>query len=236
MFRFLLIFLAIGGFSLQSFAADDAVAKDDDTAVASDVADNGEHDGEHEHSGDEAGHDGEDGTHGDDHKGHDLPPLLSLDPGSAICNLLIFLGVFAILAKFAWPPILEGLKAREQKIHGDLMEAQKRNEEAKALLGDYQKKIDDAAAQVQDMLADARKDAEAAGQRIVAEAKEESDRQRDRAMADIDSAKKAALAELADQTGQMAIGVAKQVVGRELKTDDHADLIRASLDRLPSQN
>jgi F-type H+-transporting ATPase subunit b len=30
--------------------------------------------------------------------------------------------------------------------------------------------------------------------------------------------------------------VAKQVVGRELKPEDHADLIRQALDRLPSNN
>ena len=154
----------------------------------------------------------------------------------AICNIAIFLGVFAILAKFVWPVILDGLQARENKIHDDLESAQKANVDAKALLADYQAKLDDAASQVQSTLAEARKDGEATGQRIVAEAKEEAERQRERAVADIETAKKVALSELAGQTSDMAINVAKQVVGRELKADDHADLIRQSLDRLPSNN
>jgi F-type H+-transporting ATPase subunit b len=166
----------------------------------------------------------------------DVPPLLSFDFGSALCNILIFLGVFAILAKYVWPPILDGLKAREQKIHGDLVAAEKANQEARGLLADYQNQLNEASNQVQTMLAGARKDAENAGQRIIDEAKSESDRQRARAMADIETAKRTALAELAEQTSAMAIGVAKQVVGRELNASDHADLIRQSLDRMPSQN
>ena len=67
-------------------------------------------------------------------------------------------------------------------------------------------------------------------------AKQEADRQRERAMSEIETAKKVALSELAGQTSDMAIRVAKQVVGRELKADDHADLIRQALERLPSNN
>lgn len=192
---------------------------------------------------------------GDDHRSHDsdgdqvaaahgdghgdppnTPPLLSFDFGSAICNIAIFLGVFAILAKFVWPAILGGLQAREDKIHDDLEAAEKANAEAKALLADYQAKLDDAASQVQATLAEARKDGEATGQRIVAEAKAEAERQRERAIAEIETAKKVALAELAGQTSDMAIHVAKQVVGRELQAADHADLIRQALDKLPSNN
>jgi F-type H+-transporting ATPase subunit b len=175
----------------------------------------------------------------DQEAGHDeegLPPLLQFDFGSAFCNLLIFLGVLAVLSKFVWPVILDGLKARESKIYGDLEAAEKANNEAKSLLADYQAKLDDASTQVQTMLAGARKDAEASGQRIVEEAKAEAGRQRDRAVAEIETAKQVAISELAGSTSDMAINVAKQVVGRELKASDHADLIRKSLDSLPSNN
>lgn len=193
-----------------------------------------DHDAAHDHEsdGDAAGHDS---AHAD-HDDSEMPPLLQFDFGSAICNLAIFLGVFAILSKFVWPVILGGLKAREDKIHGDLENAEKANLEAKEMLSQYQAKLDDAANQVQALLADARKDAEASGQRIVDEAKAEAERQRERALSDIDTAKKVALSELAGQTSDMAINVAKQVVGRELKAEDHAELIRQSLERLPSNN
>lgn len=175
-----------------------------------------------------------------EHVGHQdppgTPPLLQFDAGSAIANIAIFLGVFAILGKFVWPVILDGLKARESKIRTDLEAADRANQEAKALLSSYQTKLDEAASQVQSMLAEARKDSEASGQRIIDEAKAEAERQRVRAIADIETAKKVAIADLAGQTSDLAMQVARKVVGRELKADDHADLIRQSLDRLPSNN
>ncbi len=164
------------------------------------------------------------------------PPLLQFDFGSAICNLAIFLGVLAILSKFVWPVILGGLKAREQKIHGELEMAAKANADAKEILAQYQSKIDEASTKVQLMLAEARKDSEASGVKIVEEAKAEAERQRVRALADIETAKKVAISDLAGQTSNMAISVAKAVVGRELNPNDHAELIRQSLERLPSSN
>ena len=182
-------------------------------------------------------HAADDHSHAEDgHGEEELPPLLQIDVGSAVINLLIFAGVFSILAKFVWPAILGGLQAREEKIQDDLESAEKANADAKALLSDYQAKLDEAANQVQEMLTSARKDAESAGQRIVEDAKAEADRQRERAVNEIDTAKKVAISELAGQTSDMAIQVSKQVVGRELKADDHADLIRKSLERLPSNN
>lgn len=181
-----------------------------------------------------------DHDHGDSHGGHSdeagVPPLLQVDLGSAICNLAIFLTVLAILSKFVWPVILDGLKAREQKIHGDLVAAEKANAEAKLLLQDYQVQLDEASTKVQTMLADARKDAEANGQKIISESKAEAERQTQRALADIETAKKVALADLAGQTSDMAMAVAGQVVGRELNAEDHSELIRQTLDRLPSNN
>ena len=95
-------------------------------------------------------------------EGHDdpagTPPLLSFDIGSAVCNIAIFLGVFGILAKFVWPVILDGLQARENKIHEDLESAQRANTDAEAVLAEYQAKMDDAASQVQATLADAIKE------------------------------------------------------------------------------
>lgn len=179
---------------------------------------------------DEDIHDAVEEEHGDS------PPLLSLDLGAAIWNLIIFLCLLAILSKFVWPSVLGGLRAREDKIRGDLSAAEQTHEKAQSLLAEYERKLADASAQVQTMLADARRDAETSGQRIVDDARQEAERQRDRAVADIDTAKQVAMADLANQTTKLAMQMAGSVVGRELNPNDHADLIRNSLDRLPSNN
>lgn len=216
----------------ESASADDQ--QESDGAAAPEEADHGDaghvDDGEKDHGDKDHGVAGHGGGHGK------MPPILSFDPGSAVFNIAIFLGVFAILAKFVWPVILGGLVAREAKIASDLQEAQSANEKAQALVDQYQTQLDEAQSKVQGMLAEARRDAESTKDRIVEEAKAEAKRQTERAVADIETAKKVALSELAGQTSEMAIGVAKQVVGRELKAEDHADLIRKALDSVPSNN
>ena len=225
-----------------------ASAQDDAAAAAHEkAAEHGDEHGEHAHQegdpdhpqdhdqGDD--HDVAGGGHGEDHGDPaGTPPLLQFDIGSAICNIAIFLGVLAVLSKFVWPEILNGLKAREEKIHGDLAAAETAKTEADKLKAEFQAQLDQAQGQVQAMLAQARKDSEANGQRIIDEAKAEAARQTERAVAEIETAKKVAISELAGQTSDMAIGVAKQIVGRELKPEDHQELIRQSLDRLPSNN
>lgn len=188
-----------------------------------------DHDGDHDHEGD----------HGDEHDAHSddaKTPILSFDFGSAFWNLVIFVGVLSVLSIFVWPNVLHGLQAREEKIREDLESAEKANADAQSILAGYQTKLDEAATQVQRMLADARRDAETNGQKIVEQAKIEAAAQRERAVADIENAKKVAMAELASQTSDMAMKVARSVVGRELSSDDHADLIKQAMERLPSQN
>lgn len=163
-------------------------------------------------------------------------PLLSFDFGSAFWNLVIFVCVLAVLSIFVWPSVLGGLQSREDKIREDLESAEKANAEARAILAGYQSKLDEAAAQTQAMLAQARQDAEANGQRIIDQAKAEAAAQRERAVADIENAKNVAMAEIATRTSAMAMQVARGVIGRELSSDDHADLIQQAMQRLPSQN
>lgn len=164
------------------------------------------------------------------------PPLLQFDAGSAIVNIAIFISVLIILSKLVWPVILRGLEMRDLKIRGDLEGAHQANLDAKALLATYESRLADASTQVQKMLADAQKASDGERQRIVADARSESEVHRQRALADIDQAKKVAISELAGQTSDMALAVARKIVSRELKAEDHAELIRQSLDRLPSNN
>ncbi len=182
----------------------------------------------------QAGDTSDEAPHAEDHGSSSF--LLTVDPGAAFWNLAIFLVVFFILAKFVWPPILAGIQARESKIHDDLADAQNAKLEAESMLSSYQSKLDEAQVRVQEMIAEARKDAESTKQEILDTAKEEANRQRDRAVAEIESAKTAALGEVANQSSALALQLARQVVGREINDSDHAELIRQSLDNLPSNN
>ncbi len=185
-------------------------------------------------------------SHGDDH-GHEIDPThanlsdVGEDPAEwrsekAIATLIVFGLLMLGLSAVAWKPIAEGLEKREKTIAANISSAERAAKEATAKLAEYEAKLASAARESQQILADARKDAEATGQRLIATAQEEAARQRDRAIADIDSAKKMALNELAQSSTDVAMTLAERIVGREVKASDHQAMIQDMLGKLPSRN
>jgi F-type H+-transporting ATPase subunit b len=64
------------------------------------------------------------------HGGSSAPnPLVQLDPGLFIWTIITFVVLFLILAKFAWKPLLNALKEREDQIKLALQNAAQAKEE-----------------------------------------------------------------------------------------------------------
>ena len=156
-------------------------------------------------------------------------PPLQFRVDTLIFSLLIFLGLAAVLFKFAWKPVMEGLAKREQRISGDIENARIANEQAQANLKQYEDKLAAADDEAKSVLEEARKDATTAKEKILAEAQDEAGRLRDRALADIEAAKSAAVRDLAEKSVDSAVTLAGSIVGRSLKKDDHSKLIDSSI-------
>jgi F-type H+-transporting ATPase subunit b len=218
--------------SLERFvsAADTKEVAGEVTKIAEAVG----HD-EHDHdSHGKGGHEPHDPTHSFAGKMQGNPMEFRSD--GAIFSLIVFLCLLAVLGIFAWKPIAAGLADREATIAKSLEDAKKAADMAAASMKEYQAKIATAQTEAATLLSDARKTAESAGQRILAEAKAEAERQRDRALSDIEAAKQAALSDLAGKSTDMAFGLARRVVGRELNVNDHQKLIQEALEQMPSRN
>jgi F-type H+-transporting ATPase subunit b len=184
-------------------------------------------------SDDGSGHDaaaaesGHGGSHGAS------PNPMAFGPDLAIFTAIVFLVLLAVLWKFAWGPIAEALDQREQGIASQIDDAQRSNEEAKRLLAEHQSKLDATAEEVKGLLDQARRDADAQKQQIVAEAREAAQAEKERAVREIGVARNQALQDLAEKSVDTAVGLAGRIVRRQLSPDDHADLIRDALPRLP---
>jgi F-type H+-transporting ATPase subunit b len=147
----------------------------------------------------------------------------------ALWTLIVFLIVLAILSKFAWRPIVEGLQKREDEIAGQISEAQRKNDEAKQILADYEKKLADAAAEVRGLIEQGRRGAEKAGQELIDKAREEAGIEHQGAGQRIESATSAVLKELADKSATLAVDLAGKIVGAQLKAADHSRLINQAV-------
>jgi F-type H+-transporting ATPase subunit b len=131
---------------------------------------------------------------------------------------LSFFIVIFILKKFAWKPILNGLKEREKSIEEALNAAEKAREAMKNLKADNEKLLQEAKEERDNILRDARKMKE----NIITEAKEKAQAEANRivegALVTIENEKNAAVHDLKNQIATLSIEIAEKILKEELKT------------------
>ncbi len=158
--------------------------------------------------------------------------LLDVNALGAVWNLILFLLLFGVLAKFVWPKILDGLQAREEKIRGDLAGAEKARDEAEQIRAEFEQKIADAHAESRKLLDQARADADALRAKLQSETEADIARLRERASDDIDRAKQQALADLYATSADLATAVASKILQRQVSDADTQKLVEQSLAEL----
>jgi F-type H+-transporting ATPase subunit b len=206
----------------HALAADDAAAE---------VASEGELHGDGAHAADEHAADG----HGAGEHGGDTNPV-TLDPDLAIVTAVIFLLLLGVLWKFAWGPIVASLDKREHTVAEQLADAKRSQEEAKRLLVEHQQQLSGTAAEVKQMLEQARKDAEAQKQDIIESAQAAATAEKDRALREISAAKNSALEDLARTSVDTAVDLAGRIVRRQLNPNEHSELIGDALQKFSRNN
>ena len=92
-----------------------------------------------------------------------------------IAQILNFLFLVFVLAKFAYKPLLNIMEERKNKIAADLEAADAAKAEAEAVKSEYAAKLADARQEAQAIVEAARKSAQAAHDKIMAETKAEQD-------------------------------------------------------------
>lgn len=154
----------------------------------------------------------------------------------AIYTFIVFLLLLAILWKFAWGPISEGLEKREHHIAGQIAAAERANAEAKQMLAQYERKLASAQDEVRAIIEEARRDATHTQQEILAQARADAAAEMDRAKREVETAKDQALRQLAETSANLAVELAGKVIRTQLDPNQHAQLVTEALSRFPSAN
>jgi F-type H+-transporting ATPase subunit b len=173
-----------------------------------------------------------------EHKVNSSP--LELKKDLALWTAVVFLVLLAVLWRFAWTPVIQGLDKREQRVLDQIAEAEQSNRKAQELLADYQRQLQAAQDRVREIVDQGRRDAEQVGQELLEKARRDADAELRRALQDIDAATAGALKDLAERSADLAVQLAGKLVRAELRPADHAALIeRAMVDftgQSPSNN
>lgn len=142
--------------------------------------------------------------------------LLTPEIGLLVWTLLAFLIVFFILAKFAWPAIVKGLRERENSITESLATA----ERVKAEMAQLQSENEALLAKAREERSQLLKEARETKDRIINEAKEQAKTEANKIVTEaqiaINAQKMAALTEVKNQVGKLVIEVSEKVLRREL--------------------
>lgn len=142
--------------------------------------------------------------------------LLTPSFGLLIWTLLAFLIVFFILKKFAWKPILQSLKDRELGIADSIATAQRVKAEMAQLKSENETLLATAREERSQMLKEAKETAD----KMLNDAKERAQNEYNRIVTDAQQAiqqqKNAAIIDVKNQVGNLVIEVAEKVLRKEL--------------------
>jgi len=142
--------------------------------------------------------------------------LLTPGFGLLFWQIVVFASLLFLLKKFAWSPILQSLRIREDSIQEALDSAKETKEEMAILKADNEKLLGEARAERDVILKtaiqaantikeEAKANAQGIGEKIIADAKSE-----------IDSQKNAALAEVRNQVIKLSVGIAEKLIRQTL--------------------
>lgn len=139
--------------------------------------------------------------------------MLKVDPVNLICTIANLLILFVALRIFLFKPVQKIIEARQAEADKKLAEAEAVKAEAAALKEQYAASIADAESEKQQIVAQARKDADAQYEKIVEAAKEKAKETVDNAVADAQAKREQILKDTEKDIADCIVSAAGKIVG-----------------------
>ena len=133
---------------------------------------------------------------------------------------MIFVVLLFLLRKYAWGPILGAVNERETSIKDALASAEAARAEMETLQSDNQRILKEARAEKEALLKEARNTRADLINTAKEEAQEEAQKILAQAQEAIQNEKRAAISELKEQVGSIAMDIAEKVLQKELESKD----------------
>ena len=152
----------------------------------------------------------------------------------AITAFVVFGVAFTVLAVKVWPTIGKALDERNAKIKGEIKAAEEARAAAKSAQSEFERSLANAREEAANMIKQARADAQRVADELKARHDQELAEKVSRANADIEAARKAAVADLQAQSAVLATEIAGKILRRQVNDQDNARLVQESLQELAS--
>ena len=156
----------------------------------------------------------------------DLTPQLLHD---AVLSMIAVFTLFLVASHFLFNPVRDMLKKRREKIKSELSDAKQSRDEALSLKETYEEKLKGIEKEAEEILSAARKTALANEAKLIAQAKEEAARIRERAVTEAELEKKKAADDVKREMVSIASIMAGKVVAASIDTAVQDSLIEETL-------
>ena len=161
--------------------------------------------------------------------------LVQPDPGLYIWTIATFLVLVALLAKFAWRPLLEALERRQAAIRQSLDDAQKAKQELERLNVESQRILSAARAEADKILSATRSDANRFREELKQKAQTEAAGIVKNAERQIELETARALQQIRTEAVDISVAIASKLLQRNVSKEDNERLIEETFKQIEAR-
>jgi F-type H+-transporting ATPase subunit b len=163
-------------------------------------------------------------------------PLVQPDPGLFIWTIVVFLTLFAVLAKFAWRPLLQALDTRQESIRKSLDDARQAKQDLERLHQESAQIIRQARVEADGIMTRSRADADRLREEMKQKARAEADTIVKSAERQIQLETTRALQQIRTEAVDLSVMIASKIIQRNLSKEDNERLIDEALRQVQARS
>ena len=156
-------------------------------------------------------------------------PLVQADPGLFIWTIVTFLALVALLARFAWRPLLQALEVRQATIAKSLDDAERARQELERLQRESAQIIAGARAEAEAIVSRSRSEAEQVREDVKQKSRTEAAAIVKNAERQIQTETARALQQIRREAVDLSVMIASKILQRNVSREDNEGLIEETL-------
>jgi F-type H+-transporting ATPase subunit b len=158
--------------------------------------------------------------------------LIQVTPGLMIWTIVAFFITFYVLKRYAFGPIQKTIDERRAQIARSIEEADHARDEARNLLEEHKKLMQEARGEAEAIINEARKTRESMETRMREETEADRQRRLEETRREIQAETARALEQIRAEVADLTLEATSIVVGRKLDADRDRELISEAIDSL----
>ena len=154
--------------------------------------------------------------------------------GTLVLQILNFIVLVLILAKYAYKPLLETMEERKRRIENDLVNAEQARAEATSMKAEYAAQLQEARKEAQAIIETAKQQAEAESQAQIKELRAQLVKEKELARQEIEREREKAMQQIRAEVVNLSVEVAAKLIGKEFSSTDNVALVEDTIAKLDS--